>query len=146
MPRKPVERFPGFKSCMNMLRNRKYAMVQEDAYVWLLPRVGEFVEPLLAELDAEDDPRMQGWMLELLSAARDVRALPVFVQYLFSPEERVRIWAAMGLRALGQTREGRKMLWGAYQQQDGLLALPDEHDGQRVRDVLADILHIRHPF
>ena len=146
MPRKPVERFPGFKGCMNMLRNRKSAMVQEDAYFWLLPRVNEFVDPLLAELDAEDDPRMQGWILELLSAARDVRALPVFVQYLFSTEEQVRVWAEMGLRELGQTREGRRVLWGVYQQQDGLLTLPNEQDGQHVRGVLADILHIRHPF
>ena len=146
MPRKPVERFPGFKGCMNMLRNRKNAIVQEEAYFWLLPRVGEFVEPLLAELDAENDPRMQGWILELLSAARDVRTLPVFVQYLFSPIEQVREWAEIGLRELGQTREGRKVLWGAYQQQHMLLALPDEHDGQRLRAVLANILHIRHPF
>lgn len=146
MPRKPVERFPGFKGCMNMLRNRKNAMIQEDAYFWLLPRVREFVEPLLAELDAEDDPRMQGWILELLSAARDVRAFPMFVRYLFSPEEQVRVWAEMGLRGLGQTREGRKLLWGAYQQQAGLSTLPDQHDEHLVRGVLADILHIRHPF
>lgn len=120
MPRKPAERFPGFRGCMKMLRSRKNAMVQEEAYFWLLPRVGEFVEPLLAELDAEDDPRIQGWILELLSAAGDVRAFPVFVQNLFSPEYQVREWAEAGLRGLGQTREGRKVLWGAYQQQDGL--------------------------
>jgi hypothetical protein len=131
---------------MTMLRNRKSAMVQEDAYFWLLPRVGEFVEPLLAELDAEDDPRMRGWILELLSAARDVRAFPVFVQNLFTPEYQVCTWAESGLRGLGQTREGRKVLWGAYQQQDGLPTLPSEYDMQRLREMLADILHIRHPF
>lgn len=146
MPRKPVERFPGFRGCMNMLRNRKNAMVQEDAYFWLLPRVNEFVEPLLAELDAEDDPRMRGWILELLSAARDVRAFPVFVQNLFSPEYQVREWAEAGLRGLGQTREGRKALWGAYQQQDGLPTFSNAHDGQHVHEVLASILNVQHPF
>jgi hypothetical protein len=121
-------------------------MVQEDAYFGLRPRVGEFVEPLLAELDVEDDPHMRAWILELLGDAKDVRAFPVFVQNLFSPDEQVRRWAKSGLRELGQTRESRKVLWGAYQQQDGLPALTNEHDEQHVHEVLEGILHVRHPF
>ncbi|MGE5333273.1 MAG: HEAT repeat domain-containing protein [Nitrososphaerota archaeon] len=73
-------------------------MVQEEGYHWLLPRVGEFVEPLLAELESEDEPRMQGWILELLGDARDVRAFPVFVRHLFSSDESVRSWAHGGVR------------------------------------------------
>jgi hypothetical protein len=145
MPKNPEQRFPGFGVCMRMLRNRKKSMAQEEAYFWLLPRVGEFVDPLLAEMDVEDDPHMQGWILELLSAAKDVRALPVFVKYLFSPEQQVRDWAEMGLRDLGQTREGRKALWGVYQQPGALPELPDEHDEQRVHQLLASILNAQHP-
>jgi hypothetical protein len=131
---------------MRMLRKRTNRMAQEDVYFWLLPRVGEFVVPLLAELDIEDDPRMQGWILELLSAAKDVRALPVLVKYLFSPEQQVRVWAEMGLRDLGQTRVGRKALWGVYQQPDALPTLTDEHDKQHVHQLLASILNTQHPF
>ena len=146
MPGNPTERFPGFGSCMAMLRNRKDAVVQEEAYHWLLPRVGEFVEPLLAELETEDEPRMQVWILELLGDARDVRAFPVFVRHLFSPDESVRSWAQGGLRKLGQAREGRKMLWDVYRQQEELPQLSDERDKQHVHEVLAGILHERHPF
>jgi hypothetical protein len=45
--------------------------------------VGEFVESLLAELETEDEPCMQGWILELLGDARDVRAFPAFVRQPF---------------------------------------------------------------
>jgi hypothetical protein len=129
-----------------MLRNRKDAMAQEGGYHWLLPRVGEFVEPLLAELEAEGDAYLQGWILELLGEARDVRAFPTFVQHLLSPDVSVRRWAETGLRKMGQTREGRKVLWGAYQQQEELPTLSDEHDKQHVHEVLAGILHERHLF
>jgi hypothetical protein len=121
-------------------------MAQEDAYFWLLPRVGEFVDPLLAELDIEQDPHMQGWILELLSAAKDVRALPVFVKHLFSPDQQVRDWAEMGLRDLGQTREGKKALWGMYQQREPLPKVSDEHNAQHVRQLLASILNAQHSF
>jgi hypothetical protein len=131
---------------MTMLRNRKDVMAQEAGYFWLLPRIGEFVEPLLAELGAEGEPRMQGWILELLGEARDVRAFPAFVLHLFSPDESVRLWAEWGLRKLGQTREGRKMLWGAYQQQDGLSTVSDEYGERQVHEVLASILNVQHPF
>jgi hypothetical protein len=141
MPKKPVARFPGFSGCIAMLRNRKDVEAQEAGYHLLLPRVGEFVAPLLAELDAESDPRMQGWLLELLGDARDVRAFPAFVRYLLSTDKSVRNWAESGLRKLVQTREGRKILWSAQQQPEGLvLEVPTVRDEQFVRDVLARVL------
>jgi hypothetical protein len=127
-----------------MLRNRKNAIAQVEGHHWLLPRVGEFFEPLLAELEAEDEPHMQGWILELLGEARDVRDLPVFVRHLFSPNESVRSRAAWGLRTLGETREGRKVLWDTYRQQKKLPRLSDEHDEQHMHAVLAGILHEPH--
>jgi HEAT repeat protein len=144
MPKKPAERFPGFVGCMAMLRNRKDAETQEAGYHWLLPRVGEFVELLLAELAAERDPYMQGWMLELLGEARDARAFPAFISHLLSPDASVRRWAETALRQLGQTREGRKVLWGAHQQQEEFPALPTVRDEQFVRDVLDRVLHDLH--
>src|SRR5258705_9312038 len=98
MAKKSPERFPGFVGCMAMLRNRKDAEVQEEGYHWLLPRVGEFVEPLLAKLEAECDPYMQGGILELLGEARDARAFSAFVRHLLSPNAAVRQWAETGLR------------------------------------------------
>lgn len=145
MPTNPTERFPGFDGCMAMLRN-KDALVQEDGYFWLLPRVDEFVEPLLAELETEDEPHMQSLILDLLGDARVVRAFPVFVRHLFSPDESVRSWAQWGLRELGQTREGRKVLWEVYRQQGELPQLSDERDKQHAHEVLAGIFHERHPF
>jgi len=121
-------------------------MIQEDGYHWLLPRVGEFVDALLAESETEDEPRMQGWILELLGEARDVRTFPAFVRHLFSPDESVRSWAQCGLRKLGQTREGRKVLWDAYQQQEVIPQLSDEGDEQHLHEVLAGMLHERHPL
>jgi hypothetical protein len=146
MPKKPVARFPGFAGCMAMLRNRKDAEAQEAGYHLLLPYVSECVAPLLAELAAERDPYMQGWMLELLGEARDGHAFSAFVQHLLSPDAAVRQWAETGLRKLGQTREGRKLLWSAEQQQPGglLLEMPTLHDEQFVRDVLARVLHDIH--
>lgn len=146
MPKKPAERFPGFVSSMAMLRNRKDAEAQEAGYHWLLPHIGEFVEPLLAELEAERDPYIQGWILELLGEARDARAFPAFVQHLLSPDASVRRWAETALRQLGQSREGRQVLWGVYHQHDELPALPTEHDEedeQYVREVLARVVQDR---
>jgi hypothetical protein len=130
-PKKAVERFPGFAACIAMLRNRKDVDAQEAGDYWLVPRVGEFVVPLLAELDAESDLRMQGWLLELLGDARDVRAFPAFVRYLLSADESVRNWAEWGLRKLGQTRDGRKVLWGVHQQLETALVLPTASDESR---------------
>jgi hypothetical protein len=133
---------------MTMLRNRKDAEAQEAGYHWLLPRVGEFVAPLLGELEAERDPYMQGWILELLGEARDGRAFAAFVQHLLSPDAAVRRWAETGLRKLGQTREGRKLLWSAQppqpQPEGPVLEVPTRRDEQVVRDVLARVLRDIH--
>jgi len=140
MPKNPTERFPGFAPSMAMLRNRKNAEAQETGYQWLLPRVGDFIEPLLAELEVEGDPYMQRWILELLGEARDVRAFQSFMQHLLSQNASVRQWAESGLQKLGQTREGRKTMWAALQEQESILTSANEHDEPQVREALARIL------
>ena len=101
--------------------------------------MSEFVEPLLAELATEDDPYMQHWFLELLGDAHDVRVFSAFVQHLFSPNTRVREWAEIGVRELGQTREGRKLLWAIHQQEEPLV-LPADGNERVVREVIAGTL------
>ena len=140
MPKKPSERFPGFSGSMALLRNRKDAEAQEMGYHWLLPRVGEFVEPLLTELETERDPYMQGWILELLGEARDARAFHAFVRHLLSPEASVRRWAETALHQLGQTRAGRQVLWATNLQHEELPTLPTVCDEQFVREVLSRVL------
>ncbi len=111
MPKKSSGKFPGFAQCMRMMRR---PATWEDAYFWLLPRVSAFVEPLLVQLESEQNIDVQIGIVELLAAARDVRALPVFLQHLSSPNERLRTWAEWGLRHLNKTSEGRKALWDLY--------------------------------
>ena len=113
MPKKTPDEFPGFDQCMAMLRKRK-SMTQEEGFFWLQSRAGEFVEQLLAELETEQDVGVQADIIELLGYARSLRALPVFLRYLSSPNEWLRIWAEHGLRDLKQVSEGRKALWDLY--------------------------------
>jgi HEAT repeat protein len=83
---------------------------------------------------------MQGWMLELLGEARDVRALHAFMQLLLSQDASVRQWTESGLRKLGQTREGRKTLWATLQPQEAVLTAANKHDELQVREALARVL------
>jgi hypothetical protein len=131
---------PGFDQYMAMLRNLKNPAGQEDAYLFLLPHVGEYVAQLLAQLEAESDPHMQSWLLELLGEARDTRAFPVFIRYLLSPDPTLCRWAATGLRLLATTREGRRMLWEAHRHRAGLPSLASEQDYEQVLAEIASVL------
>lgn len=113
MPKKSSDEFPGFAQCIAMLRKRKL-MTQEAGFFWLQPRAGEFVEPLLAELETEQDVGVQSYIIELLVYARSVRALPAFLRHLSSPYQELREWAEHGLRDLKQTSEGREALWNLH--------------------------------
>ncbi len=79
-----------------------------------------------------------------VSLGGDRRILSRLHRHLLSPDASVRGWAETALRQLRQTREGRKVLWGAHQQQEVFLALPAVHDEQFVREVLAHVLHDLH--
>ena len=89
---------------MAMLRKRKL-MTQEAGFFWLQPRAGEFVEPLLAELETEQDVEAQSCIIELLVYARSVRALPVFLRHLSSPyQELARVGGAWLTRSEADIR------------------------------------------
>ncbi len=140
MPKKSDNEFPGFARCMAMMRKRK-VMTAESGYFWLLWRANEFVEPLLAELQTEEDEGVQCYILELLGAAHDLRALPVFIQYMFSPTEWLHIWAEHGLRDLRQTSEGRSALWRLYWRQASSPVPLTSDEEQRLHETLERILH-----
>jgi HEAT repeat protein len=138
MPKKSSGEFPGFDQCMAMMRKRK---IQEEAYFWLLPRISEFIEPLLAELENERDIGVQAQIVELLAAARSVRALSVFLQHLSSPNQWLRMWAEQGLRELKQTSEGRKALWELYWRRTSPPISLSTDDERLLHETLERILH-----
>lgn len=96
---------------MQMMR-RHDPQVREDGFHWLLPRVTEFVEPLLGEYRHETDHGLRCWLLELLGETRDPRTLPVLLEALRLEDESLRDWAVRGLRRLG-TPDARKALFDA---------------------------------
>jgi HEAT repeat protein len=97
-----------FKQCMQRMRKHN-AQLQEDGFHALLPRAGEFVPELLQEFELEQDHGLRCWILELLSEARDERAVPLFLEQLTSVDEQLRGGALRGLRQL-DTHEARKVL------------------------------------
>ena len=93
-----------------MQHMRKHdAQLQEDGFHALLPRAGEFVPELLQEFELEQDHGLRCWILELLSEARDERAIPLFLEQLTSEDEQLRGGALCGLRQL-DTPEARRVL------------------------------------
>jgi hypothetical protein len=95
-----------------MMRSRN-PQVQEDGFHHLLPHAAEFVDQLTAEFHAErKDQGLRAWLLELIAAARDERALPLLAELLNSPDDRLRPHAEQGLRLLN-TPESRRILFEA---------------------------------
>lgn len=140
MSKKSLDEFPGFAECMAMLRKRKL-MTQEAGFFWLQPRAEKFVEPLLAELETEQDVETQSWIIELLVYARSVRALPVFLRHLSSPNQSLRVWAEHGLRDLRRTPEGREALWDLYWKRTSPPILLSADDERLLHETLERILH-----
>ena len=136
---KVIDEFPGFAECTAMLRKRK-SMTQEAGFFWLQPRAGEFVEPLLAELETEQDVETQSWIIELLVYARSVRALPVFLRHLSSPNQSLRVWAEHGLCDLRRTR-GKGDAVGFYWKRTSPPILLSADDERLLHETLERILH-----
>lgn len=122
---------------MRMMRRR---VTKEDAYWWLRGRIGEFVEPLLAEVEKERDIGVQADIVELLADARDVRALPVFLKHCSSSNYWLRTWAIWGLRGLNEISGGRKALWDLYWRRAPPPILLSVDDELLVHKSLEDIL------
>ncbi len=104
-------RFPGFKNCMAMMRDRD-PQVQEDGFHWLLPRATEHVAELIDEFRTEANLGMRCWLLELIGSARSATAFELLAEQLLAADPSLRYWAIDGLKSL-DTKEARTQLWEA---------------------------------
>ena len=106
------EKFPGFEKCMAMMRQRRDQLLQDDGFLWLEPRAGEFVEELMEEFKNEERIGIRGWLLELIGSAKSPLAFELLASELRSPDPVHRRWAIRGLKNLN-TKEARTCLWEA---------------------------------
>lgn len=104
-------KFPGFKKCMAMIRNRD-PQTQEDGFHCLLPRAGEYVHQLIEEFRRETDLGLRCWLLELIGSARSRDAFEFLAGQLRAGHQQLRYWAIWGLKNL-ETKEARTLLWEA---------------------------------
>ena len=86
------------------LMRKHHPQLQEDGFHALLPHAREFVPELMREFGLERDHGLRCWLLELLRAARDPRALPLFVEQLDSGDESLRDWAIYRTQGHGHAR------------------------------------------
>ncbi|MGC9670501.1 HEAT repeat domain-containing protein [Planosporangium sp. 12N6] len=100
-----------FRHAMRLMR-RHDPQSQEDGFALLRTHAGEHLDQLIAEFHQEHDQGLRCWLLELIGAARDERALPLLAEQLHSPDESLRSWAASGLRRLNN-RQARRLLYEA---------------------------------
>jgi HEAT repeat protein len=99
------------KPC-GLMRQHDPALM-EDGFGLLRGHAGEHIEELIAEFGREEnDHGLRCWLLELIGEARSERAFPLLAEQLHSSDESFRIWAVMGLEALG-TMAARQALYQA---------------------------------
>lgn len=112
MPKEPNS----FKYFMRMMRGKvgkvTIGNTPEDGFFALQPQAARYIDELLAEFQAERDPGIRFWLLELIAEARSPKALPTLVECLRGEEADLWVWAIEGLQKLN-TREARKALWEA---------------------------------
>jgi hypothetical protein len=106
-----VNRFPGFKKCLAMMRDRD-PQTREDGFHGLLPRAREFLPQLIDEFRAEKQPGVRCCLLEMIGEARSDDALDVLASALRGAEPNLWFWAAYGLKKL-DSKPARELLWQA---------------------------------
>lgn len=131
--------FPDFEQCLEMMRS-KDALIQEDGFYFLVPHASEYLDKLIAAFQAEEDRGLRSWLLELISEAKSVRALPILLEYLYSDDNVLRSWAESGLQALNTTSEGRRLLWEAHLYGAGLPPSATEAQAKQAREKLAQLI------
>ncbi|MGC7094257.1 hypothetical protein ACPZ19_06305 [Amycolatopsis lurida] len=83
------------------------------ASTFLLPRVAEHVDQLIAEFTQErTNHGLRCWLLELIGHARSPKALPTLTEQLHGNDDSLRFWAVRGLEQL-DTKPARYELWKA---------------------------------
>jgi hypothetical protein len=104
-------KFPGFKKCLAMMRQRD-PQIQEEGFHWLLSHAGDYVPELIEEFGKEKAPGLRCWLLELIGSAKSPAAFDVLKEQLRSQDDRLRYWAIWGLKKLG-SKDARTLLWQA---------------------------------
>src|SRR5688572_2130171 len=106
------DKFPGFKKCMAMMRQKRDPQTQEDGFGWLLPHAREYVHELIEEFGPEKDHGLRCWLLELLGSAKSHDSFDFLAGQLRNEDQELRYWAIWGLKNL-DTKEARTLLWQA---------------------------------
>jgi len=102
-------RFPGFKQCMAMMRERD-SQTQEDGFHLLLPHAGEYLHELIREYDEEGCLGLRCWLLELVGSARSPDSFNFLARQLLADEEQLRLGAIRALTEL-DIKQARALIW-----------------------------------
>lgn len=102
-------RFPGFKQCMAMMRDRD-SQTQEDGFHFLLPHAGRYLHELIKEYDKECLLGLRCWLLELIGSVRSPDSFDFLARQLLADEEQLRLSAIRALKEL-DTKQSRTLLW-----------------------------------
>jgi HEAT repeat protein len=106
-------KFPGVARCVELLRRRNTQGSLVDIICGELEdNAAAHAAELLSAFRAEPSEHVRLLLLGIIADARLPEALPLLVEQLRSPDERLRRWASRGLQALN-TPEARKALWEA---------------------------------
>jgi hypothetical protein len=112
--RKRYPKFPGVKTCVDLLRRSNVKGEYLDTVMWEL--AGHAADAGTAELAeayrAETDDRVRGLILSILAETASPADLPLFVETLAGANADSRKWAAVGLHKI-DTPESRRALWEA---------------------------------
>ena len=95
---------------MKMMQQNRDPQLAEDGFSHLLKHAGAHVDALIDAFSTETDHGIRCWLLELLGAAKDLKAYDILAQQALSSDERLRYWAIEGLRDL-DTKASRTLLF-----------------------------------
>lgn len=106
-------KFPGVAKCVELLRRRNTQGSLVDIICGELEdNAATHAVELLEAFRAEPHEYVRRLLLGIIADAHLTEALPLLVEQLRASDDRLRHWAAEGLRALN-TPEARKALWEA---------------------------------
>jgi len=97
-----------FEQAMERMREGD-VRARDKAFDFLREHADAYVEELIGEFAAEQDPELRCLLLELLAETRAVQTLDVFRGQLESTDETLQFWAVRGLEML-DTREAEQAL------------------------------------
>jgi HEAT repeat protein len=83
---------------------------REDGFHYLLPRVDEYLDALIAEFRKESEHGLRRWLLELIGHSKNPAAYPLLAEFAKDKDDSLREWAIKGLRNL-DTKEARTLLY-----------------------------------